>query len=209
MSHYSAIGNTISCDARLSCNRLQTDKLFLRYPPPRPVFGLIVRRKFLGCRIRIAGIGPFWGAKFVAQSLQVHLLSPVKCLVCVLNLQVVAREIAWQSKPRSQQILSGNTEKNRTAHAQLVPIIFGFSYFLSWLAKICVHQPSGGPNSSPKNIFGGPKNVTKFLRDRRDSKLGKIGGPKRLFRGAREVARKMENLHLRPEDRILARDIGS
>ena len=50
-----------------------------------------IRRKFLGCRIRSAGIGPFWGKKFVAQSLQVHLLSLVQCLVCVLNLQVVAR----------------------------------------------------------------------------------------------------------------------
>ena len=59
----------------------------------------LVRREFLGCRIRSAGIGLFWGENFVAQSLQVHLFSPVRCLACVLNLQVVAREIVWQSKP--------------------------------------------------------------------------------------------------------------
>ena len=89
------------------------------------------RRRFLGCRIRSAGIGLVWGENFVAQSLQFRLLSPVRCLFCVLNLQVVAREMVWQSKPHSQRILSGDAGKNRTAHAQLVPNLFGASYVLS------------------------------------------------------------------------------
>ena len=91
------------------------------------------------CRIRSAGIGPCWGEKFVAQSLHVHLLCPVRCLACMLNLRVVARGDSMTSKPRSQRILSGNAGKNRTAHAQLVPIIFGASYFQSWIAQICFH----------------------------------------------------------------------
>ena len=39
MSHYSAIGDTISCDAPYSAIGLR-GKLFLRYPLVRPVFGL-------------------------------------------------------------------------------------------------------------------------------------------------------------------------
>ena len=39
------------------------------------------------------------------------------------------------------------------------------------------------PNSSPKNIFGGPKNVTKFLRDRRESKNMQNRGPENTFSG--------------------------
>ena len=65
------------------------------------------------------------------------------------------------------------------------------------------------PNLPPPTHFGGPKNETKFLLDRRKSKKCKIGSPKKRFRGARKVAPRMDILRLKPKDRVLARDVAS
>ena len=131
-----------------------------------------LRKKLLGCRIRSAGIGLFWGEKFVAQSLQVHLLFPVRCLACVI-LQV-AKEIVLQSKPQSQRVLSGNAGKNRTAHAQLGPIILvPLNKLLSSVLGCPTLLPPisfQGPGLQPEKYFRGPESVTKFFRDRRESK---------------------------------------
>ena len=68
-----------------------------------------------------------------------------------------------------------------------------------------------GPNFSPKNISGGPKNVTKFFRNRRKSEQTQNRGRKKTFSGRTKfkVTRNMELLHLRPEDSVLGRDVAS
>ena len=72
---------------------------------------------------------------------------------------------------------------------------FGASYFLpSWIAQNCVRQSFFRcPNSSPKNIFGGPKNVTKFLRDRRKNKKMQNRGPEKTFSGRTKSSPKNGN----------------
>ena len=69
--------------------------------------------------------------------------------------------------------------------------------------------PFQGPEFQPEKYFRGPKNVTKFIRDRRAPKMQNRGPEKKRFRGARKVARKMDILCLRPEERVLARDAAS
>ena len=124
-----------------------------------------------------------FGGKIVAQSLQVHLLFPVRCLACVLNLQVVAREMVWQSKPRSQQVLSGNAGKNRTAHAQLVPIILVplISSVLD-CPKLLLPIHFQGPELQPEKYFSGPEKC--------DQIPPRPQGPEKHFRAAQKVARK-------------------
>ena len=75
----------------------------------------------------------------------------------------------------------------------------GASYFLlSWIAQNCLLQSlSRGPNSSPKNILGGLKNVTKFLRDRRKSKKDAKSGARKTFSGRTKSSPKNE--HFAPE----------
>ena len=71
-----------------------------------------VRRTFLGCGICSAGIGPFWGNEIVAHSLQVHLLSPVRCLTCERlhgnpNHEASEFSLAANSISRTESIGSG------------------------------------------------------------------------------------------------------
>ena len=66
-----------------------------------------------------------------------------------------------------------------------------------------------GPNASPKIIVGGPKNVTEFILDRRKSQKLQNRGPEKTFSGRAKSSPKMEILRLRPEDRVIARDVAS
>ena len=71
--------------------------------------------------------------------------------------------------------------------------------------------PFQGPNSSPKNIFGGPKNVTKFIWDRRKSQKMQNWGPEKTFLGRAKSSPKNGNFapEARGPDRVLARDVAS
>ena len=153
-----------------------------------------------------------WGEKLVTQSLQVHLLSPINpwlaCPICKL----LQGELYGNPNHEASEFCQAMLEE-QDGTCPVSSNHFGASCFLlSWIAQNCFRQSLfRGANSSPKNTFGGPKNVTKFHSSETAERANKckIGGPKRKFRCARKVAQKEDILHLRPEDKVLARDVAS
>ena len=102
------------------------------------------RRKFLGCRTRSAGIGPFWGENFVAQSPAfsselpgLHAQSASCCKGNYMAIQItkLASSVrqCWKEQDGACPVSSNH---------------FSASYLLlSWIAQICVRQ----------SLFRGPK----------------------------------------------------
>ena len=152
--------------------------------------------------------GNFWGVGSVVLGLAffgANILSPSLCTsTCFLQwgawlacsiCKLLQGGSCMAIEPWNQRVLSGNAGKNRTAHVQCVPIIFGASYLLlAWIAQNCLRQSLfRGPSSSPKNIFGGPEKCDQIHPRPRKEPKTQNRGPGKTFSGRAKSSPKNGN----------------